>query len=77
MFCMAHLHNLYLIYYWKTLLDGFAFSQEEGGSVSQAELVRAYNTNIPKPAGNWMDIFLKMAKIAFSMVLSVIKYWLT
>lgn len=32
--------------------DGFAFSQEEGGSVSQAELVRAYNTNIPKPEGN-------------------------
>ncbi|XP_017784427.1 PREDICTED: probable phospholipid-transporting ATPase IA isoform X2 [Nicrophorus vespilloides] len=30
---------------------GFAFSQEEGGSVSQAEMIRAYDTNIPKPKG--------------------------
>ncbi|KAB0800093.1 hypothetical protein PPYR_07973 [Photinus pyralis] len=33
------------------LLDGFAFSQEEGGTVSQADVIRAYNTNIPKPDG--------------------------
>lgn len=32
-------------------LDGFAFSQEEGGAVSQTEVIRAYNTNIPKPDG--------------------------
>ncbi|XP_045479978.1 probable phospholipid-transporting ATPase IA isoform X7 [Harmonia axyridis] len=28
---------------------GFAFSQEEGGAVSQAEVIRAYNTTTPKP----------------------------
>lgn len=33
------------------LLDGFAFSQEEGGTVSQADVIRAYDTNIPKPDG--------------------------
>ncbi|XP_018568743.1 probable phospholipid-transporting ATPase IA isoform X3 [Anoplophora glabripennis] len=33
------------------LSHGFAFSQEEGGAVSQTEVIRAYNTNIPKPAG--------------------------
>ncbi|KAG5877929.1 hypothetical protein JTB14_004182 [Gonioctena quinquepunctata] len=30
---------------------GFAFSQEEGGAVSQSAVIRAYNTNIPKPDG--------------------------
>jgi phospholipid-transporting ATPase len=30
---------------------GFAFSQEEGGAVSQTEVIRAYDTNIPKPDG--------------------------
>lgn len=33
------------------LSDGFAFSQEEGGAVSQTDIIRAYNTNIPKPDG--------------------------
>lgn len=32
-------------------LDGYAFSQEEGGPVSQAAVIRAYNTNEPKPDG--------------------------
>lgn len=31
--------------------DGFAFSQEEGGSVSQTDVIRAYDTNLPKPGG--------------------------
>lgn len=31
--------------------DGFAFSQEEGGTVSQSDVIRAYDTNIPKPDG--------------------------
>ena len=31
--------------------DGFAFSQEEGATVSQTDVIRAYNTNIPKPGG--------------------------
>jgi hypothetical protein len=31
--------------------DGFAFSQEEGGAVTQSEVIRAYNTNLPKPGG--------------------------
>ncbi|XP_021916741.1 phospholipid-transporting ATPase IA isoform X4 [Zootermopsis nevadensis] len=30
---------------------GFAFSQEEGGAVTQSEVIRAYNTNLPKPGG--------------------------
>ncbi|XP_077289353.1 ATPase phospholipid transporting 8A1 isoform X2 [Arctopsyche grandis] len=30
---------------------GFAFSQEEGGSVSQTDVIRAYDTNKPKPEG--------------------------
>ncbi|XP_048517503.1 probable phospholipid-transporting ATPase IA isoform X3 [Dendroctonus ponderosae] len=30
---------------------GFAFSQEEGGAVSQTDIIRAYDTNIPKPDG--------------------------
>ncbi|XP_011498077.1 PREDICTED: probable phospholipid-transporting ATPase IA [Ceratosolen solmsi marchali] len=30
---------------------GFAFSQEEGGTVSQTDVIRAYNTNLPKPGG--------------------------
>ena len=34
------------------LLDGYAFSQEEGGSVSQTEVIRAYDSNAPKPSGN-------------------------
>lgn len=28
--------------------DGFAFSQEEGGSVSQADVIRAYDTSRPR-----------------------------
>jgi len=31
--------------------DGFAFSQEEGGSVTQTDVIRAYDTNLPKPGG--------------------------
>nr|CAD7426834.1 unnamed protein product [Timema monikensis] len=31
------------------LSHGFAFSQEEGGAVTQSEVIRAYNTNLPKP----------------------------
>ncbi|KAK3912291.1 putative phospholipid-transporting ATPase IA [Frankliniella fusca] len=31
--------------------DGFAFSQEEGGAVAQSDVIRAYNTNLPKPGG--------------------------
>ncbi|XP_050561376.1 probable phospholipid-transporting ATPase IA isoform X4 [Spodoptera frugiperda] len=34
---------------WRTRQDGFAFSQEEGGSVSQAEMIRAYDTRQPRP----------------------------
>lgn len=33
--------------------DGFAFSQEEGGSVTQTDVIRAYDTNLPKPGGMW------------------------
>ncbi|XP_063230598.1 probable phospholipid-transporting ATPase IA isoform X2 [Bacillus rossius redtenbacheri] len=33
------------------LSHGFAFSQEEGGAVPQSELIRAYDTNLPKPGG--------------------------
>ncbi|XP_030750728.1 probable phospholipid-transporting ATPase IA isoform X1 [Sitophilus oryzae] len=33
------------------LAHGFAFSQEEGGAVSQTDVIRAYDTNIPKPDG--------------------------
>ncbi|XP_049956962.1 phospholipid-transporting ATPase IA isoform X5 [Schistocerca serialis cubense] len=33
------------------LSHGFAFSQEEGGAVTQSEVIRAYNTNLPKPGG--------------------------
>ncbi|XP_014253850.1 probable phospholipid-transporting ATPase IA isoform X3 [Cimex lectularius] len=33
------------------LSHGFAFSQEEGGAVTQSDVIRAYNTNIPKPGG--------------------------
>lgn len=29
--------------------DGYAFSQEEGGAVTQAEVIRAYDTTQPKP----------------------------
>lgn len=32
--------------------DGFAFSQEEGGTLSQSEVIRCYDTNRPKPEGN-------------------------
>ncbi|KAJ0179615.1 hypothetical protein K1T71_005327 [Dendrolimus kikuchii] len=32
------------------LSHGFAFSQEEGGSVSQADVIRAYDTSQPRPA---------------------------
>lgn len=31
--------------------DGYAFSQEEHGAVTQSEVIRAYNTNLPKPEG--------------------------
>uniref|UniRef100_A0A182HNH7 Uncharacterized protein n=1 Tax=Anopheles arabiensis TaxID=7173 RepID=A0A182HNH7_ANOAR len=34
------------------LADGYAFSQEEGGSVTQTDVIRAYDTNLPKPDGN-------------------------
>ena len=30
------------------ILDGFAFSQEEHGVVSQSEVIRAYNTSLRK-----------------------------
>ncbi|XP_026462276.1 phospholipid-transporting ATPase IA-like isoform X1 [Ctenocephalides felis] len=33
------------------LAHGFAFSQEEGGAITQAEVIRAYDTNLPKPEG--------------------------
>lgn len=33
------------------LSHGFAFSQEEGGAVAQSDVIRAYNTNMPKPGG--------------------------
>lgn len=32
--------------------DGYAFSQEEGGAVPQSIVIRAYDTNLPKPEGN-------------------------
>ena len=32
---------------------GFAFSQEEGGVVSQSDLIRQYNSERSKPEGNW------------------------
>ncbi|KAI8440622.1 hypothetical protein MSG28_001841 [Choristoneura fumiferana] len=32
------------------LSHGFAFSQEEGGSVSQSDVIRAYDTRHPRPA---------------------------
>lgn len=31
---------------------GFAFSQEEHGTVSQAEVIRAYDSTKAKPEGN-------------------------
>ncbi|XP_039955977.1 probable phospholipid-transporting ATPase IA isoform X4 [Bactrocera neohumeralis] len=31
---------------------GYAFSQEEGGAVPQSVVIRAYDTNLPKPEGN-------------------------
>lgn len=34
-----------------TTADGYAFSQEEGGAVTQADVIRAYDTNLPKPDG--------------------------
>lgn len=39
------------MYIFFVKLDGFAFSQEEGGAVSQTDVIRAYDTNIPKPDG--------------------------
>lgn len=33
------------------LSHGYAFSQEEGGAVTQSEMIRAYNTTLPKPGG--------------------------
>lgn len=32
-------------------IDGYAFSQEEGGTVTQTDVIRAYDTNLPKPDG--------------------------
>lgn len=32
-------------------LDGFAFSQEEGGAVSQSDMIRVYNTCSTTPEG--------------------------
>jgi len=32
-------------------LDGFAFSQEEGGAVSQSDMIRVYNTCSPDAEG--------------------------
>lgn len=32
-------------------LDGYAFSQEEGAAVTQTDIIRAYDTNLPKPDG--------------------------
>ncbi|XP_055677625.1 probable phospholipid-transporting ATPase IA [Lutzomyia longipalpis] len=34
------------------LSHGYAFSQEEGGNVTQTDIIRAYDTNLPKPEGN-------------------------
>ncbi|XP_037944939.1 probable phospholipid-transporting ATPase IA isoform X2 [Teleopsis dalmanni] len=34
------------------LSHGYAFSQEEGGAVPQSVVIRAYDTNLPKPEGN-------------------------
>ncbi|KAG5679223.1 hypothetical protein PVAND_008805 [Polypedilum vanderplanki] len=34
------------------LKHGFAFSQEENGTLSQSEVIRCYDTNRPKPEGN-------------------------
>lgn len=44
---------IFLEYFYSfvSLLDGYAFSQEEGGNVTQTDIIRAYNTNIPKPDG--------------------------
>jgi hypothetical protein len=42
---------LYMHLYSYNFTDGFAFSQEEGGAVTQSEVIRAYNTNLPKPGG--------------------------
>ncbi len=33
------------------IIDGYAFSQEEHGVVTQSQLIRSYDTNIPKPEG--------------------------
>lgn len=40
-----------LISYSLLFLDGFAFSQEEGGAVSQSDMIRVYNTCSPRPEG--------------------------
>lgn len=40
-------------YIYVPFVDGYAFSQEEGGSVSQTDVIRAYDTNLPKPDGKW------------------------
>ncbi|GBP17610.1 Phospholipid-transporting ATPase ID [Eumeta japonica] len=34
------------------LSHGYAFSQEEGGAVSQTDIIRSYDTNLQKPRGN-------------------------
>uniref|UniRef100_A0A7E4UMR6 Phospholipid-transporting ATPase n=1 Tax=Panagrellus redivivus TaxID=6233 RepID=A0A7E4UMR6_PANRE len=35
--------------------SGFAFSQEENGTVNQADLIRAYDSRVPKQAGTPVD----------------------
>lgn len=49
-----HMQNdhLKLYLFFAEISDGFAFSQEEGGTLSQSEVIRCYDTNRPKPEGN-------------------------
>lgn len=49
----VHFHFLCCIWLSRTRTDGYAFSQEEGGAVTQTDVIRAYDTNIPKPDGKW------------------------
>jgi hypothetical protein len=50
---LVYVSLLYMKLYSYNFTDGFAFSQEEGGAVTQSEVIRAYNTNLPKPGGMW------------------------
>lgn len=45
----ATMHNDNMFFF--PPLDGFAFSQEEGGTITQTDVIRAYDTNLPKPGG--------------------------